>query len=242
MKMRNTQLMSWAHLRHNTILYAKQSYTGGIICYYPQAYVEPYPAFFGAVADFAAKGKKFFVTYDEAVSAYFDNLEKTSTKLKTAAQYCASGQVLTSDLQVWLKGCLTSTTSGSGCVRVKIIDGWYKSLFFTSNINTSNGSNRLDGDDSFFPTIADVHTKPMDEMGPAKVLHAATGSVNLMAVIVEADTCPMVFVGPVGSYYDVITTDPKDPKRLNDEDWATMIRTQPTTVARPQWMNQILYK
>ena len=41
----NTQLASWAELRHDTILYAKQSYTGGVACEFPDAYVDPYPAF-----------------------------------------------------------------------------------------------------------------------------------------------------------------------------------------------------
>jgi hypothetical protein len=40
MKTLNTQLASWTQLRHDTILYAKQSYTGGQ-CVYPAGYVEP---------------------------------------------------------------------------------------------------------------------------------------------------------------------------------------------------------
>jgi len=42
----NTQLASWTELRHNSILYAKQSYTPGYICSYPSAYVEPFPEFY----------------------------------------------------------------------------------------------------------------------------------------------------------------------------------------------------
>jgi hypothetical protein len=37
----NTQLASWAELRHDTVLYAKQSYTTSLGCSYPDAYVEP---------------------------------------------------------------------------------------------------------------------------------------------------------------------------------------------------------
>src|SRR5690606_40805394 len=36
----NTQLASWAELRDDTLLYAKQSYTGVPGCEYPDAYVE----------------------------------------------------------------------------------------------------------------------------------------------------------------------------------------------------------
>ena len=33
----NTQLGSWSELRHDTILYAKQSYTAGMVCEFPDA-------------------------------------------------------------------------------------------------------------------------------------------------------------------------------------------------------------
>ena len=41
MKTLNTQLASWTQLRHDTILYAKQSYTDFGACVYPTGYVEP---------------------------------------------------------------------------------------------------------------------------------------------------------------------------------------------------------
>src|SRR5690606_30109257 len=41
----NTQLGSWAQLRHDTLLYAKQSYTASDVCEFPDAYVDPYPEF-----------------------------------------------------------------------------------------------------------------------------------------------------------------------------------------------------
>jgi hypothetical protein len=49
----NTQLGSWAELRHDTILYVKQSYTSVSLCEFPDAYVEPYPEFFSAIERFA---------------------------------------------------------------------------------------------------------------------------------------------------------------------------------------------
>ena len=53
----NTQLASWAELRHDTMLYAKQSYTGGASCEFPDAYVDPYPAFYGKIAELAEHGE-----------------------------------------------------------------------------------------------------------------------------------------------------------------------------------------
>ncbi|MDP2363742.1 MAG: DUF3160 domain-containing protein, partial [Ignavibacteria bacterium] len=49
----NTQLSSWAELRHDNLLYAKQSYTGGTICSYPYSYVEPFPEFYQSLKGFS---------------------------------------------------------------------------------------------------------------------------------------------------------------------------------------------
>ncbi len=56
----NTQLTSWAQLRHDNILYGKQSYTGGTGCSYPYTYVEPYPELYAQLALFAEKAGAFF--------------------------------------------------------------------------------------------------------------------------------------------------------------------------------------
>ena len=53
----NTQLASWAELRHDNLLYAKQSYTGGTVCSYPYSYVEPFPEFYQSLKDFANSAK-----------------------------------------------------------------------------------------------------------------------------------------------------------------------------------------
>jgi len=49
MKTLNTQLASWTHLRHDTILYAKQSYTLPFQCLFPAGYVEPRAEFWSAL-------------------------------------------------------------------------------------------------------------------------------------------------------------------------------------------------
>ena len=41
MKNLNTQMASWTELRHDTLLYAKPTYTDPGLCVYPDGYVEP---------------------------------------------------------------------------------------------------------------------------------------------------------------------------------------------------------
>ncbi|MFO0824236.1 MAG: DUF3160 domain-containing protein [Gemmataceae bacterium] len=60
LKQLQTQLGSWAELRHDTILYAKQSYTARPSCEYPAGYVEPYPEFYAKVKFFAEEAGRLF--------------------------------------------------------------------------------------------------------------------------------------------------------------------------------------
>lgn len=50
-RMMNTQLASWTHLRHDTLLYAEQSFTPPIICEFPDGYVDPYPEFWQRLSE-----------------------------------------------------------------------------------------------------------------------------------------------------------------------------------------------
>ena len=54
MKTLNTQLASWTQLRHDTILYVKQSYTDFGACVYPTGYVEPRIEFWNRLKQMAA--------------------------------------------------------------------------------------------------------------------------------------------------------------------------------------------
>ena len=56
-KQLQTQLASWSELRHDTILYAKTSFSGPS-CEVPIAYVEPYPQFYAALEQVARRAAK----------------------------------------------------------------------------------------------------------------------------------------------------------------------------------------
>jgi len=239
-KMRNTQLASWAHLRHNTILYAKQSYTAEVTCSHPKAYVEPYPGFFRAVTSYAQKGRQLFESRSSNVAGYFKNLEDISTKLAEVASLTSEGKEPTDAQVEWLRSIVSSYSVGGGGYNpaYKVYDGWYFDLVYDND--PEHKSDKWIS----FTTIADVHTKPLDETGPALVLHAATGYINLMTVAVDIDSCVSLFVGPVGSYYDV-TTSGDSPVRLDDEQWEEelgmeMNRGQ-SMAKRPSWTGIFSY-
>ena len=204
----NTQLASWAELRHDTILYAKQSYTGGITCEFPDAYVDPYPEFFRAVADYANAGNE--VVADLGLSdldTYFTRLGEVANTLAQMAENQLAGLPLSAEHLAFANEMVRIQPPGI-CGSSEELNGWYGELF-------------VDGSDptEFDPTIADVHTQPTDIDGNVvgRVLHVGTGRPRLMAVAVDTPFGDRTYTGVVSSYYEVIT---EDFQRLTDEEWA----------------------
>lgn len=85
----NTQLSAWTELRHDNLLYAKQSYTGGVVCSYPYGFVEPNPQFYSSMKLIAektlAKLKGLSLT-NNSLESYFNNFASVMDTLKTLAE------------------------------------------------------------------------------------------------------------------------------------------------------------
>ena len=60
----NTQLMSWTQLRHDTLLYAEQSFTPPLVCEFPDGYVDPYPEFWNRLSSMALQYKGLLSTLE----------------------------------------------------------------------------------------------------------------------------------------------------------------------------------
>ncbi len=224
-KQMNTQLASWAQLRHNTLLYAKQSYTGGIICFYPDGYVEPYPAFFRTIGKIA-RGINAQLEANDLAST---NLFSISTwimvtdSLAAIAQLEIEGKALTADHIAFLNQMLTKSTN-TMCGPPPF-NGWYPALFKS-----------WDDCSMSRPCIADVHTIPPSDIQPSNmVLHAATGDASFVIVQCATDNdCGTLYVGAVSSFYQ---HDESPINRLADSDWRTMLQgTQKPGV--PGWFGK----
>ena len=223
----NTQLASWAQLRHDFILYAKQSYSGGTTCSFPESYVEPIPQFFDALGAFAGSAASMFQRpqlQNGKAAWYFGYLKNISDTLGTIAREELSGAPLTESEKTFLKTMLYMVTSG--CASYP--NGWYSRLFYT-------GSSGLFKNDL---VIADVHTAPTDASGNpiGWVFHVGTGPVNMAVVIADGpDGLPTAYIGPVLSYYEHLST---NFKRLTDEEWTTLYNVAPSL--RPSFVNLYL--
>jgi hypothetical protein len=219
----NTQLASWAQLRHDNLLYAKQSYTGGIICSFPESYVEPVPEFYTAVKMLAANAVQKFESLSldfNGMISYWRNLQSVADTLRSIALKELNGTML-SEME---KGFLKRMLYLNG-ICGPLYSGWYYNLYYTD-------------DDGFFKNdmvVADIHTCPTDASGMPVgwVMHAGTGPVNLAVITTEApDGRTISYIGPVMSYYEHVSM---NFKRLTDEEWQTQYLISPSF--RPDFVN-----
>ncbi|HEX9006627.1 MAG TPA: DUF3160 domain-containing protein, partial [Bacteroidota bacterium] len=224
----NSQLSSWSQLRHDNLLYAKQSYSGMSGCSFPFSYVEPIPRLYVSLRTLADSAVAFFGTGQykngDAVSAYFSRMGQVMDTLAVIAQGEIDGRLLTGGETAFLRRMLNKYEAGCTVG----YNGWYTDLFYGS----FETSGPMEG------VVADVHTAPSDEAGNIVgwVMHGGTGPVTM--AVVEAPLAGWgltAFVGPVMSYYEVITN---NFKRLTDEEWKTAYAQAPS--ARPSLVNLYL--
>lgn len=224
----NTQLTSWAQLRHDNILYAKQSYTGGTGCSYPYTYVEPYPEFYNHIRLFAERAETFFmdmlsVSYPDLaadIAGYYDTYAGIMKSLEVIASRELSGTPLTEEELIFLKTMINHFMASGPSV-----SGWINDLLFP-------GMDMWD----FDFTVADVHTQPTEPGGAVvgNVLHVGNGKINLAVVIApnsadgNGQTC---YVGPVGAFH---TTVRNNFERLDDDAWEKMF-LEGAVPPRPDW-------
>jgi hypothetical protein len=229
----STQLASWAELRHDTILYVKQSYTSGNSCEFPDAYVDPYPEFYAKIRSYAELGLSLSDEVGLAPEApdtvrstlhdHFALLGEVAGRLGEMAEHQLTGAAFTPEMLDFINDAVTvESVCGSAFLRN---GGWYGKLFAAPAL-------ALDYD----PTIADVHTQPTDEGGNVvgKVLHVGTGAARLMVVIAEGCSGPRAYAGLASSYHEVVTD---DFERLTDEEWSPTAYTAPD----PPWLDDVLH-
>jgi hypothetical protein len=212
MKTLNTQLASWTQLRHDTILYVKQSYTAGAMCYYPAGFVEPRPTFwerFEKMALLAANliektpfpersvekdygwGPKYKVRLQNIQKKqiqFFKNFAQQLTILKEIAMKQLAQEELAQEETTFLRD-IVEIRSGSGYTRY---NGWYPKLFYKGE----GDSNKQDA------IVADVHTDVPAPGDPGCVLHEGVGNVDLLMIAVNNGENKIVYAGPVLSHYE----------------------------------------
>jgi hypothetical protein len=230
----NTQLASWAQLRHDNLLYAKQSYTGIPVCSFPHVFVEPYPEFYRKIGQFSDAAHAFFsVNLEEGsrITSYFKDVGAVMEQLAVIAEKELQLESLTEEEMEFLKSMLNPQDFYLG----GLINGWLTKLYF----ETYNGDIWVNEWETDY-VIADVHTQPADEGGNiiGKVLHVGAGKVNLGVFLVDYPSdndVPTAYVGPFQSYYEHFTL---DFDRKTDQWWSDYIESG--FPDRPDWTHVYL--
>lgn len=211
------------------ILYAKQSYTSGNTCEFPDAYVDPYPNFYAKLGEYAAFGQSLSDELAKGpaqaevvarIRNHFSVLGQVSGRLKEMAEHELTGAPFTPEMMSFINDAVTLQTICGGTFINH--PGWYGQLFFGNSLE-------------FDPTIADVHTQPTDEVGNpvGRVLHVGTGPARMMVVVADGCSGPRAYVGLASSYFEKTT---EQFERLTDEKWAAGVYDE----ADPAWLSEIV--
>lgn len=207
----NTALCSWVQLRHDTILYTKQSYTAtGLKSVNEkekaQGYVEPVPEFYDKLSSLTLTTSDNLEKMDCLDANSKNRLDKLAIilrKLETISQKELDNEMLTEE-------------------EYQFIANFDQELEQTTiNIDANTQKSTL---------IADVHTDLHDTRNQS-ILEEGTGYVDLLIVAYQTPSGDVVLsAGPVIEYYEF--THPM-PNRLTDEEWRIMLESNPPE--KPGW-------
>jgi len=206
----NTALASWTELRHDTILYAKQSYTPQLSAMPPPpkplvGYIEPLPEFYARMLDLTKMTR--------------GGLSQLGALKQEEANRLASLEaVLDRSLRIAI-----SELEGA-----KLTDDDYNFIRdFGKSLEGVIFGVEAEGKETTI--VADVHT---DTNSPLEVLEEGIGYADLILVAYKVpDGRTIIGAGPTLSYYEF-----KQPinNRLTDEQWKGMLKSGQTP-PRPTW-------
>jgi hypothetical protein len=214
----NTWLSSWTELRHDTILYAKGSYTAEATSVQPEprpvrGYVEPQPAVYARLAALTRQtldGLDGLGLLDDELRGKLMEMEDLLLALKTMAEKELRGQALDEAEYLFIR---------------EIGDRLEGLTTFSSDMEDQVASET----DDRMAIVADVHTDP----NSSQVLEEGVGDAFPIYVIIQVDGVKALALGGVFSYYEF-----KGPltDRLTDEVWQAM----DPRPALPLWTNSFM--
>ena len=213
-----TALSSWTELRHDTILYAKQSYTPILETSIPTTpeenvfagYVEPVPEFYTrllALTTMTRTGLTALQVLNQTETDRLTNLEAMLQRLLSISTDELEGSDLNESDYSFIRGFSEQLD--------RVVTG----------VNDKGKETTI---------VADVHT---DTNEPQQVLEEGVGYVDLAIVAYKVpDGRIIAGAGPVFSYYEF-----KQPmnNRLTDEQWKEMLQ-QGQAPSRPSWTSSFV--
>ncbi|KAG7378250.1 hypothetical protein PHYPSEUDO_010314 [Phytophthora pseudosyringae] len=245
-RLMSTQLGSFTQLRHDTLLYSKQSYTMVCGCEYADGMVDPYPLFWRRMGELA---KEMDIMIEKVLNPLVEfshgqskmppsklgfGLQHSDSKYlvgKSQRFFRSFAEKMHSIEEIAMFQAEHKPLSGDQVNFLKTVMeerfgsggskycGWYPGLFFESREDSGKSD----------VIVADVHTdSPSTVHGdPGGVLHLGVG--HPMTAFFAVDN--VMYAGPVFSSYEFVT--PID-ERLADDEFERKL----PTMQMPRWAHQ----
>ncbi len=228
----NAMLASWAELKHDAILYAKQPFGaecggGGIPEPLTKGYVEPNTGFWKKAIELLENTQKLLKDQNmltDKIKEATERIHEEAEFLLRVSEKELAGTVLTDEEYDQIK-CIGATFENISLNLIRqpdqYLDGW-------SNV---------EGADKKVALVADVYTANSDNNPEKSILFEAVGNADEIYVVVEIDGYLYLTRGAVLSYREFIQ--PIDMPRLTDEEWQEQLEKDPQKGV-PEWMERII--
>ena len=228
----NAMLASWAELKHDAILYAKQPFGaecggGGLPDPVVMGYVEPNVGFWKKAIELLDNTSKLL----KEQGMLTEKVDDATTRIREEAEFL----LRTSEKE--LRG---ETLVEEEYDQIKCMGATFEniSLDLLRQPNQSlMGWDDVQGADKKVALIADVYTANAKNNPDKSVLFEGVGLADEIYVIVEIEGCLYIARGAVLSYREF--TQPMDLQRLTDEEWQKQLEQEPRKGV-PSWMKSIL--
>ena len=228
----NAALASWAELKHDAILYAKQPFGaecggGGPPDPVVTGYVEPNVKFW-------RKAIRLLEATSDVLERYHLTTEKaalTTSRLKEEAEFL---------LRVSERELAGKKLDEGDYDELKHIGATFENISLDLVRDADMylmGWDDVQGTDRKVALIADVYTANADNNPEKSVMYVGVGMADEIYCVVEVDGYLWLMRGAVLSYRE--TMRPVNIQRLTDEEWQNTLETDPEE-GRPVWMKDII--
>ena len=228
----NAMLASWAELKHDAILYAKQPAGaecggGGPPDPIVKGYVEPNVKFWKKAIELLNNTEKLLKEQDmmtEKISQATVRIREEAEFLLRVSEKELEGKVLTDEEYDQIE-VIGSTFENISLDLVREPDQYLM------------GWSDVQGADKKVALVADVYTANADNNPNKSILFEAVGDADEIYVVVEIGGYLYLTRGAVLSYREF--KQPIDEPRLTDEEWQEKLKENPRKGV-PEWMKSII--
>ncbi len=227
----NAMLASWAELKHDAILYAKQPMGaecggGGPPEPIVKGYVEPNVAFWKKAIELMENTEELLKQ-----EGILEKIELPISAIKDQAEFF---------LQISEKELAGQKLTAEEYDQIHIIGSIFENISLDLVREPDQylaGWSDVQGADKQVALVADVYTANADNNKNKSILFEAVGNADEIYVVVEIEGYLYITKGAVLSYREFIQ--PIDQPRLTDEEWQQMLEKTPRKGV-PEWMKRII--